>query len=251
MYAAGLKTRDRGGALAAVGAVHAALALVFLNLSGKLPLMEEQPDLRVFDVEQVQPTPPTRLALEEQSPETEQAPEPEGAASPENIRSQATPIVAPEPPISLPIPLPVNTTETPNEGAAPTQGASDVRGPGTGAGGSGTGTGAGGSGSGTGGGGTGQPTRPVLITPTLEGRRDYPREVLRRWPRGGRVFVRFQVDPEGRPFNCNIDRSSGDQAVDRWTCSLVLSKLRFRPATDERGRPVASWYGYVQAPTNF
>ena len=61
----------------------------------------------------------------------------------------------------------------------------------------------------------------------------------------------FQVDVEGRPFNCNIDRSSGDRTVDEWTCSLVLSKLRYRPATDEQGRPIASWTGYIQAPTNF
>ena len=63
--------------------------------------------------------------------------------------------------------------------------------------------------------------------------------------------MRVQVDVAGRPFNCNGDRSSGDRGVDQWTCSLVLSKLRFRPATDERGRPMISWYGYIQAPTNF
>jgi protein TonB len=101
------------------------------------------------------------------------------------------------------------------------------------------------SGSGTGGGGGGIGARPTLITPKLTGR-DYPREVLRGWPRGGRVFVRFQVDVAGRPFNCNIDRSSGDRGVDQWTCSLVLSRLRFRPATDDRGRPTVSWFGYVQ-----
>lgn len=247
MYRSDLNTRDRAGSIALVVAIHAVLAYAFLNISGTMRVIEQQIVPQLVDLDLIPPPEP----IVEVRPEEERAPEEEGAASPENIRSTATPVAAPKPRIELPVPPPMPVTETPNEGSDPTQGAAPVPGPGTGAGGVGTGTGAGGSGSGTGGGGTGQGTRPVLITPTLEGRRDYPREVLRRWPRGGRVFVRFQVSAEGRPFNCNIDRSSGDPMVDQWTCSLVLSKLRFRPATDDRGRPVASWYGYIQAPTNF
>lgn len=247
MYRSSLNSRDRAGTLVLVALVHIGLAYVFLNMSGTMRIIERELIPQLIDVDVEPPIPPiVEVPLEQDS-----APKEEGAASRENIRSTATPVAAPKPRIELPVPPPMPATETPNIGSDPTQGAAPVRGPGTGAGGIGTGTGAGGSGSGTGGGGSGQGTRPVLITPTLEGRRDYPREVLRRWPRGGRAFVRFQVDVAGRPFNCNIDRSSGDPVVDQWTCSLVLSKLRFRPATDNRGRPMISWYGYIQAPTNF
>lgn len=247
MYRIDLNHRDRAGTVILVVLVHVALAYVFLNMSGTLRVIGREVIPQLIDLDLEEPVPPiVEVPLEEDA-----APEEEGAASAENIRSTATPVVAPKPRIVLPVPPPIPVTETPNTGSDPTQGAADRPGPGTGAGGVGTGTGSGGSGSGTGGGGAGQGTRPVLITPTLEGRRDYPREVLRRWPRGGRAYVRFQVDVAGRPFNCNIDRSSGDPVVDQWTCSLVLSKLRFRPATDDRGRPIISWYGYIQAPTNF
>ena len=246
MYRPVPSPRDRAATVTLVALIHAGLIYAFLNISGTMRLVEQE-ITQMIDVSPEPPPPPVvEVPLEKEKPKEE-----EGASSPENIKSEATPVAAPKPRIVLPVPTPIPVTETPREGSDPTQGASDRPGPGTGAGGVGTGTGSGGSGSGSGGGGTGQATRPVLITPTLDGRRDYPPEVLRRWPRRGRVFVRFQVDAEGRPFNCNIDRSSGDQSVDQWTCSLVLSRLRFRPATDERGRPTASWYGYIQAPTNF
>ncbi len=248
MYRPVPTARERTATVTAVVLIHAALLYAFLNISGTIRDPRVQDILRTIDLTE-QPPPPEPIV--EIQREQERSPEEEGAASPENIESQATPVAAPPPRIPLPVPPPMPVTETPRTGSDPTQGAAPVRGPGTGAGGVGTGTGSGGSGTGTGGGGAGEGTRPVLITPTLEGRRDYPREVLRRWPRGGRVFVRFQVDVVGRPFNCNIDRSSGDPVVDQWTCSLVLSKLRFRPATDDRGRPTISWYGYIQAPTNF
>ena len=248
MYRSSLSSRDRAGSIVLVGLIHLGLAYAFLNVSGTMRIIEQEVIPQLIDLDLEEPVPPiVEVPLEEDS-----VPEEEGEASPENIRSTATPVVAPKPRIELPVPPPMPVTETPNIEADPTQGAADRLGPGTGAGGVGTGTGAGGSGSGSGGGGSGGvATRPVMITPTLDGRRDYPRDVLRRWPRGARIFVRFQVDVAGRPFNCSIDRSSGDRAVDQWTCSLVVSKLRFRPATDERGRPTISWFGYMQAPTNF
>lgn len=246
MYRSDLNTTDRAWTIAVVALIHAALAYAFLNLSGTLPEGRVQDILQTIDLTAEPPPPPiVEVPLEEVK-----APEKEGAASPKNIESQATPVAAPKPRIQLPVPPPIAVTETPREGSDPTQGAAPVPGPGTGAGGFGTGTGAGGAGSGTGGGGSGMGARPALITPKLGGR-DYPPEVLRRWPRGGRVFVRFQVDVVGRPFNCNIDRSSGDPGVDQWTCSLVLSKLRFRPATDDRGRAIIGWFGYIQEPRNF
>lgn len=244
MYRSDLNTGDRAGTIVLVALIHVGLAYAFLNVSGTIRTIEREIIPRLIDVSVVPPPPPVvEVPLEKEKPQKK-----EGAASAKNIESKATPVAAPKPRIVLPVPPPIPVTETPNKGAEPTQGASSVVGPGTGAGGVGTGTGSGGSGGGTGGGGGGGiAARPSLITPKLTGR-DYPREVIRQWPRGAPVFVRFRVDVAGRPFNCDVMRSSGNPAVDQWTCSLVLSKLRFRPAVDSNGRPAIDWFGYVQQP---
>jgi protein TonB len=136
-------------------------------------------------------------------------------------------------------------TQTPNTGSDRTQGASNVVGSGTGAGGVGTGTGSGGSGSGTGGGGSGGvATRPSVVRGITN--RDYPNDVSRYWPRGGAVFIAVRVLPNGRATDCKINRSIGVPAIDQWTCKLVEERAVFRPATDVNGRPVAAWYGYIQ-----
>ena len=243
MYAPNLGPRDRSGAIIAVAAIHAALLFALLNISGAIDLAPEQRDLQVFDVEEVEPPPPPV----EEVVQEERAPEEEGEASPPNVESQATPVVAPEPEIVVPRPPPVTSSPTPNQGAQPTQGAAPVPGPGTGAGGVGTGTGAGGSGSGTGGGGTGQATRPSLVRGITN--RDYPRTIQRRWPRGGAIFVRLRIEPSGRPSQCDVMRSYGDRIADQWTCSLIMERGVFRPATNERGEPISAWYGYIQQET--
>lgn len=230
----------------AVAAIHAGLLFAFLNLSGTIDIEDTQRVLNVFDVTEEVP-PPAEPPPPPPAEQEQRAPEEEGGASPENIRSQATPVVAPTPRIALPIPLPVNTTETPNEGAAPTQGASDREGPGTGAGGTGTGTGSGGAGSGTGGGGGGVAEGARLVRGITN--RDYPSQIQRRWPRGGQIFVRLRLQPNGRPSQCDVMRSFGDSVADQWTCRLIMDRGVFRPAVNERGEAVAAWYGYVQRDT--
>ena len=246
MYESRLSRKDRAATLAMVAAIHVALAFALINLSP--PIRERLPEevVEMFDV--TEPPPPPEEAVVEQIPAAqESAPkEEEGAASPENIRSHATPVVAPKPPIALPIPPPMPVTQTPNSGSERTQGASNVVGPGTGAGGVGTGTGSGGSGSGTGGGGSGGiATRPAVVRGITN--RDYPNEVSRYWPRGGAVFIAVRVLPNGRATDCKINRSIGIPAIDQWTCKLVEERAIFRPATDPSGRPVAAWYGYIQS----
>ena len=244
MYQPQITPRDRAATIMLVVAIHVALAFALVNLSQ--PLRDKLPDevVEIFDVTE---PPPLPVIVEElPQPEDAKPKREEGAASAKNIESKATPVVAPKPPIQLPIPQPIPVTKTPNTGSESTQGASNVVGPGTGAGGVGTGTGSGGAGRGTGGGGMGgQGTRPVLISPAL-GRRDYPDEVYRYWPRGGTVFIAFRVQLDGRATDCKINRSSGAPAIDQWTCRLAETRLRFRPATDERGRPYVSWFGYAQ-----
>ena len=248
MYRSDLKTRDRGGAIAAVAAIHAGLLFALLNLSGTIDLRGTTDITRVFDVREVSPPEPEPPVVEQKLEEREKPKEEEGAASPENIRSQATPIVAPKPEVKLPVTPPVAVTETPNQGAAPTQGASDRPGPGTGAGGTGTGTGSGGAGSGTGGGGGGGvASAPRLVRGITN--RDYPAQIQRRWPRGGAIFLRLRIEATGRPSQCDVMRSYGDAIADQWTCSLIMQRAVFRPATNERGQPVSAWYGYIQRET--
>lgn len=248
MYRPTPSNRDRAATIAAVVLIHAGLAYAFLNLSGSLQFVEDQADLRIFDIAN---PPPPPIVEELPEPETAKPKEDEGAASAKNIESKATPVVAPKPRVIVPATPPIVATPTPNTGAAPTQGASPVPGPGTGAGGSGTGTGSGGSGSGTGGGGGGIETRPTVVESTKLSLRDYPPGAARAWPRGGRVLIAVRVQLDGRATDCKINRTSGNRAIDADTCRLVEAKVRFIPARDAQGRPYVDWYGYAQAPVNF
>lgn len=241
MYRTDLSNRDKSGAIAAVLAIHAAIAFALLRLSGQVDLQDMQDPLRVFEItEAIPPSPPPPPP----PPQQAQQPKPkkeEGGSAP-NIKSEATPIVAPEP--RIPIVSPVAVSETPAQGTAPTQGAAAVRGPGTGSGGTGTGTG-GGSGAGSGGGGGGGVATQPRIVRGIVGR-EYPPQIQRRWPRGGAIFLRLRIEPNGRPSQCDVMRSYGDPVADQWTCSLIMERGIFRPATNMRGQPVAAWYGYVQ-----
>jgi protein TonB len=242
MYRSDLNARDKGGAIAAVIAIHAGLLLALLHLSGKVDLADPQSTLNVFNLSRPPPPPP---------PPPQQKPQPkpkekEGGSAPRNIKSEATPVAAPKPKVVIP-PLPqIAAAETPREGTAPPQGASAVRGPGTGAGGAGTGTGSGAGGNGPGGGGdNGVAEPPRLATPVLTGR-DFPRDLLDRWPGGATVFLRLRVDARGSVSECTIDRGTGIPAIDSTMCNLAHDRLRFRPALNRSGQAVAGWFGYAQ-----
>jgi protein TonB len=239
-YHSDISTRARGGAIAAVVAIHAALLFAFLHMSGKMNLADTQAVLRVFNVDQPKPPPPPPPQRQLTKPK-----EKEGGSAPKNIKSEATPVVAPKPKIVTPPVQQIAAAETPRQGVAPTQGASVVRGPGTGAGGSGTGTGSGAGGTGPGGGGEGAVEPPHLVTPVLSGR-DFPRDLLDQWPRGATVFLRLRVDPRGYVSECLIDRGTSVAAIDSTLCNLAHERLRFRPALDRSGQAVAGWFGYAQ-----
>lgn len=246
-----LNSRDRAGAIALVTLVHVAVigGLLTLGPSGAVRESLQKP-LEIFDVvlPRPEPPPPPPVVVESRA-----APEEEGAAAPPARKAEASPVKRVEPIVQLPTtPPPVIAAPTPGVGAAPSAGAAPVDGPGSGAGGQGNGTGSGGAGSGPGGGGDGgEGTAPSVIQSTTLTGRSYPREVLRVWPRGGRVFVAVRVQVDGRATDCKVNRSSGNPIVDQWTCRLVEERVRFRPALDGQGRPEVRWYGYIQAPVNF
>ena len=242
-YRTDISTRDRGGAIAAVVAIHAALLFAFLNLSGKIVLADPQSAMRVFDLTRTPPPPPPPPPQQQSRPKPK---EKEGGSAPKNIRSEATPVVALKPRIEMPPVQRIPASETPRQGTAPTQGASNVRGPGTGAGGTGTGTGSGNGGTGPGGGGGGGVAEPPrLVTPVLRGR-DFPRDMLDSWPGGATVFMRLRVDARGYVSECTVDRGTGLPLIDNALCNLAHDRLRFRPALGRNGQAVAGWFGYAQ-----
>ena len=243
MYRDHLGAKDRGGAIAAVIAIHAALLFALLNISGRMHFGDAQSVLQVFDVSALQPPPPPPPPQQRTQPRPKQK---EGGSAPKNIRSEATPIVAPTPKVTIPTPPVIAAAENPRQGTKPTQGASDVRGPGTGAGGVGNGTGSGSGGNGPGGGGdNGVAEPPRLASPVLLGR-DLPRELLDLWPRGATVFLRLRVDSRGYISECSVDRGTGVRAIDSTMCNLAHDRLRFRPALNRSGQAVAGWFGYAQ-----
>ncbi len=242
MYRANLSKSDKGRAIAAVIAIHVLLIFALLHMSGKIDLSDPQSVMRVFDVRDV---PPPLPPLQAQRPRPKDK---EGGSSPKNIKSQATPVVAPKPQVVTTPVQKIAASETPRTGAAPTQGASDVRGPGTGAGGLGTGTGSGSGGNGPGGGGdSGVAVLPHLVTPVLTGR-DLPGWMLDQWPRGVPVFLRLRVNPQGYVSECNVLRGTGVAAIDAMMCNIAHDRLRFRPAVNRSGQAVAGWFGYAQRP---
>jgi protein TonB len=63
--------------------------------------------------------------------------------------------------------------------------------------------------------------------------------------RRGTIGITLKVNSDGRPSNCRVARSSGNRTVDSLMCDLAVQHVRFRPARDPQGRPVAqdiTWY---------
>lgn len=244
MYRSNLDARDRTGALAAVLVIHAGLILALMHLSGRIDLGDPQTALKTFTV--IDPPPPPRPPPPPPRQADRSRPrEKEGGSSPKNVKSEATPVKAPKPRVKPLIPNPVVVAETPRTGAQATQGASEVRGPGTGSGGTGSGTGSGLGGNGPGGGGGGVAIPASLVRGITA--RDYPPAISQSWPRGSAIFLRLRIEPNGRPSRCDVMRGFGNPAADQWTCTLVMQRGLFRPARDSAGRPVAAWFGYRQS----
>jgi protein TonB len=237
-YRTDISNRDRSGAIVAAVAIQAALLLAFLHMSGTIDLTDTQSPLKTVNLNTSVPPPPPQPAPQPKSREKE------GASAPKNIRSQATPVVAPKPLVEMPPVQKITASATPRQGAAPMQGASDVRGPGTGSGGTGGGTGSGAGGNGSGAGGdVAQP--PRLATPVLQGH-DFAGDMLDEWPRGATVFLRLRVDARGYVAECMVDRGTGVGIIDAMMCNLAHDRLRFRPALNRSGEAVAGWFGYAQ-----
>jgi protein TonB len=164
-----------------------------------------------------------------------------GASGEEGRKAVPREVVAPKPKVVVKAAPPA--PQASSTGSANSSGAS-AEGSGTGAGGSGSGTGSGNGGSGQGG---GIATRPVWIGGAINNARDYPTPPGGRQARiGTEVVVKVTVGTDGRASNCSVFRPSPDAQADAITCRLVVERLRFKPATDNAGNPIAAPFYWRQ-----
>lgn len=212
--------RDRWKAILAVIAVHVGLAAIIvtgLNVQMVAHVVER---MKTFDFTEPPPPPPPPPPPAPRP----KAKQPEGAAA---KKSEPTPVVAPPSPRPSPIPA----AKVAGQGSSPASGAASA-GNGTGAGRSGIGRGADYS----------RFTPAQLIRNLTSG--DYRSIGAGRLP-SGRAMVSLRVETSGVPSGCRIVRSSGDPVVDGGLCPLIEARLRFRPALDDRGRPIPYQLQYV------
>jgi TonB family protein len=84
----------------------------------------------------------------------------------------------------------------------------------------------------------GSPTRWLTLD-------DYPAQAIRE-ARGGTVKYNLTIRADGKPRKCAVTSSSGDENLDEYTCSIMMRRARFCPATDSKSRPIeGSWTGGV------
>ena len=212
---------QRAKAIAGVAAVHIALAAVILSGLNVAVVRHAVEKLTTINVVEPPPPPPVEPPP---SPKPDRTRLEEGAAG---KKAEPSPVVAPKPRIPQPSPLPAAPVA--GTGSATSAGASTA-GSGTGAGGSGTGRGGGGSGDFTG----FTPARRLTKIPDSEYGRLSSSGIA-----SGAVGVTILVNTNGSVSNCRIARSSGQPAIDALMCRLTLRYVRFAPARDPSGKPVA------------
>lgn len=214
--------KGRATAIAGVVAVHAGLAaIILLGLNVRM-VGHAIEQLKTFDVIEPPPPPPPPPPAPPPTPRPQHMKKPAGAPA---RKAEASPIVAPPP--KLPVKSSVVAAKIAGTGNAASSGAGV----------SGSGTGAGGFGAGPGGGGDFSrftPARRISRIPD----REY-RHLASTGIASGSVGVTIKVNQDGRPSNCRVARSSGDRSVDALMCQLTLAFVRFDPARDPTGRPVA------------
>ncbi len=209
---------DKAKAIAAVLAVHAALAFLILSGLNVEMVSRAVEKLNTFNL---QPPPPPPPVPPPPKPRASAQEKPAGAPA---KKAEPTPVVAPQP--RIPAPSPIPAARIAGAGTATTSGAGT----------SGAGTGAGGSGTGSGGGGGGDytPARKLTKIPDREYRRFAATGIV-----SGSVAIAVRVNADGSLSNCRVARSSGNATADALMCQLFVQYVRFSPARDPAGQPVA------------
>lgn len=78
---------------------------------------------------------------------------------------------------------------------------------------------------------------PKLLSGTITSA-DYPRGALERHAQGT-TRVRLTIMTDGSAADCTLHQSSGDAELDARVCPLVRMRMRFSPALDHDGKPMA------------
>ncbi|GGO96110.1 energy transducer TonB [Stakelama pacifica] len=223
-----------------VGASGALVVVLGLGAALLGGLVVQQPGTRVqkaletFNVAPPDPPPPQP----DTEPPRERTKREEGASAPPNVTTRATEVQAP-PPVLKPDPPPIPVATKAASGSDSTSGNADVPGPGTGAGGEGEGTGSGRSGNGSGGGGANSPPHRIGGRLSIA---DLPVDVIATARQGElTVGVIYRVLPNGSVGDCQIERPSGNRAIDAITCRLIEQRFRYEPSRTPSGRPVGSY----------
>lgn len=230
-YRATADRPQKAKAVAAVVAVHAALAFIILSGLNVRMVSQVVEQLKTFDVTRPPPPPPPEPPPPK--PRPEQAKREAGAPA---KKAEPTPVVAPQP--RIPVQSPIPAAKIAGTGSASSSGAGT----------SGSGTGAGGAGNGPGGGGSGDYSgyTPARLVRNLS-RGDY-RSITGGSMPVGSADVAIVVSARGIVSGCRLLRSSGNAMIDARLCPLIQQRLAFRPALDAAGRPInfrtnfhASW----------
>ena len=58
----------------------------------------------------------------------------------------------------------------------------------------------------------------------------------------GRVVANLSVGTDGRVTNCSVTSSSGNSDLDETTCRIARRSVKFSPAKDDSGNPIATSY---------
>ena len=224
-YSGTAERPDRAKAIAAVLAVHAALAFIILSGLNVRMVSQAVERLKTFDIRLPPPPPPPPPPPARKAQAMKK---PQGAPA---KQAEPTPVVAPPP--KIPAPSPIPAAKVAGTGSASTSGAA----------GTGTGTGAGGYGTGAGGGAYDgfTPAQKITKIPNSE----YRRLASVSGMQFGTVGISIRVNADGTASNCRIARSSGSPLADSLMCQLTERYIRFRPARDPSGRPVAqdvTWF---------
>lgn len=216
-YTGQIDKPDRTKALIGVALVHVGLAAIILTglkADSVRRVVETMTTIAIVEPEPPPPPPPREFVEVPKAPKE--------ASSP-GKKAEPTPVVAPEAKLLIPSPIP----------AAKIAGRGSSTDAGSGV--AGNGTGVGGTGTGRGGGGTGfTPARRISKIPDSA-----YRQLAATGIASGSVGVTIKVETDGSVSNCRIARSSGDRDADALMCSLTLRFVRFEPARDPTGRPVA------------
>ncbi|MFT3978173.1 MAG: energy transducer TonB [Sphingomonas bacterium] len=74
----------------------------------------------------------------------------------------------------------------------------------------------------------------------MNNRDNYPPEALKHgWE--GTVSIHVKVGADGTVKECQVSQTSGHDVLDNAACRIFLTRVRYRPATNERGEPIDSY----------